>query len=254
MIYGVLVDVDPPLADHVLGILREAGIDAYAEPLAGETGPYRDVRPPDRPTSRVYVDRARLADARLAVASELPALKADFHADAAARADAADMAQASADLAKASAADIDAAWSALVSGFHVTESPDIRDNAMPDSPVPDSPTPDDSESSGSGLSARLVREHSPGPAGPRDYDVLDDPSEERYVPPEPPPLPRPRDRIDVAAWAGTIGGPLLVILAFVFNLGGMIAGLGFLAFTAGFITVISRVNAHRDDDDNGAIV
>lgn len=233
--YGTLVDVDPPLVDHVLAILHEAGIPAYAEPLAGETGPYRDVRAPDRPTTRIYVDRERLSDARTAVAAQLPALKADFHADAAARADAADMA-------KASAADIDAAWTQIVSGFHDSEAPD------PAPPMQNPPV------EGSGLSARLVRQHTPEPSGPRDYEVTEDPHEDRYVPPEPPPLPKPRDRLDVAAWVGTIGGPIAVLLAFVLNLGGFIAGIGFVAFTAGFITLISRTSSHRDGDDNGAVV
>ena len=53
--YAKLVDVDPPITDHVLELLTRAGIPAYAEPLVGETGPYRDVRAPDRPTTRIYV-------------------------------------------------------------------------------------------------------------------------------------------------------------------------------------------------------
>ncbi|MFM7211537.1 MAG: hypothetical protein ACKOYQ_05960, partial [Actinomycetota bacterium] len=75
--YAKLVDVDPPLVDHVMEILRACGLTAYAEPLAGETGPYRDVRPPDRPTTRIFVERARLTEARAAVEQQLPALRAD---------------------------------------------------------------------------------------------------------------------------------------------------------------------------------
>ena len=230
--FATLVDVDPPLAEHVLQLLVEAGIPAYAEPLAGETGPYRDVRAPDRPTTRVYVERVRLTEARSAINARLPELRADFHADAAARSDAADMA-------RASAAEIDAAWTDIVAGLESQ------------GPTPaDDPTPP-----GSGLSARLVRQHTPPPAGPRDYVVEDDPDDDRFVPPPPPPLPTPRDRFDGFAWAGAIIGPILVVLSFLTGSGGWLAGIGFVAFTAGFVTLIARSgDRHRDDDDNGAVV
>ena len=58
--YAKLVDVDPPIAEHVIELLAQAKIPAYAEPLVGDTGPYRDVRAPDRPTTRIYVERTRL--------------------------------------------------------------------------------------------------------------------------------------------------------------------------------------------------
>lgn len=226
--YAPLVDVDPPLVEHVLEILRDAAIGAYAEPLAGETGPYRDVRAPDRPTSRVFADRSKLGPARDAVESRLPALRADFLADAAARVDAASMARASAD-------DIDAAWDEIVSGYHDTAG---------------EPPADPAPASGSGLSSRLVRQYSPGP---RDYRLAEDPDEDRYVPPPPPPLPRPRDRWDTLGWAGTIGGPALIVVSYVTGTGGWLAGLGFAAFTAGFVTLVAR-RGDRHDDDNGAVV
>lgn len=233
--YAALMDVDPPLVDHVLEILRDAGIGAYAEPIAGETGPYREVRAPDRPTSRVYVDRGRLVAAREVIEQRLPALRADFLADAAARADAASMAAASAD-------EVDAAWQQIVSGFGDTApDPDVPPLSAGDRPEP-----------GSGLSARLVRQHTPGP---RDYDVAEDPDDDRFVPPPPPPLPRPRDRFDTMAWAGTIGGPVLILVSYVTGLGGWLAGAGFAAFTAGFVTLIVRAGErHRDDGDHGAVV
>ena len=114
--YATLVDVDPPIAEHVLDLLAHARISAYAEPLVGDTGPYRDVRAPDLPTTRIYVERTRLTEARAAVAQGLPSLRADFHADAAARADADDMRRASSER-------IDAAWEDIVAGFHTAEAP-----------------------------------------------------------------------------------------------------------------------------------
>lgn len=243
--YAKLVDVDPPIAEHVLDLLAQARIPAYAEPLVGDTGPYRDVRAPDRPTTRIYVEKARLSEARQAIADGLPSLRAEFHADAAARADADDMKRASADR-------IEAAWDDIVAGFHTAEPP-----ARPGV-------------EGSGLSQRLVREHTEPPEppqssqsaqppgepalGPRDYIVADDLDDEGFSPPPPPPMPRPRDRFDSLAWIGVIGGPLAIILAFVLGTGGWLAAAGFAAFTAGFITLVARSPDRRDEDDNGAVV
>jgi hypothetical protein len=231
--YAKLVDVDPPLAEHVLELLAQARIPAYAEPLVGDTGPYRDVRAPDRPTTRIYVEKSRLGDARVAISSGLPALRADFHADAAARADADDMRRASSDR-------IEAAWDDIVAGFHTAEPP-TRPGVE-----------------GSGLSQRLVREHTEPPeppaSGPRDYVVPDDPDDEGFTPPPPPPMPRPRDRFDALAWIGLVGGPLAIILAFILGTSGWLAAAGFAAFTAGFITLVARASDRRDDGSDGAVV
>lgn len=231
--YAKLVDVDPPLVDHVLDLLGQAQIPAYAEPLVGDTGPYRNVQAPDRPTTRIYVERTRLHEARTAISEGLPTLTADFHADAAARADADDMRRASSER-------IDEAWEDLVAGFHTAEPPE-RPGVE-----------------GSGLSHRLVREHTQPPeppaGGPRDYALPDDLEDEGFTPPPPPPMPRPRDRFDAFAWIGVIAGPIAIILAFVFQLGGWVAAGGFAAFTAGFITLIARTSDHRDHGDDGAVV
>lgn len=249
--YAKLVDVDPPIAEHVLDLLAGAQIPAYAEPLVGDTGPYRDVRAPDRPTTRIYVEKSRLSEARRVISDALPPLRAEFHADAAARADADDMKRASADR-------IEAAWDDIVAGFHTAEPP---------------PRPG---VEGSGLSQRLVREHTdppevphpdaagqdpdaagqvPTPApGPRDYELPDILDDEGFSPPPPPPMPRPRDRFDAFAWIGLIGGPIAIIIAFVLGTGGWLAAAGFAAFTAGFITLIARSPDRRDEGDDGAVV
>ena len=236
--YAKLVDVDPPIVEHVLDLLAAAQIPAYAEPLVGDTGPYRDVRAPDRPTTRIYVERTRLDQARAAISEGLPTLRAEFHADAAARTDADDMRRASADR-------IDQAWEEIVTGFHTADPP---------------PRPGVDDAIGSGLSGRLVREHTlppsdtPAPSGPRDYAVADDPDDERFTPPEPPPIPRPRDRFNGFAWAGVVGGPIAIILAFVLGVGGWLAAAGFAAFTAGFVTLVARTADRRTGDDDGAVV
>lgn len=242
--YAKLVDVDPPIAEHVLDLLAQAQIPAHAEPLVGDTGPYRDVRAPDRPTTRIYVEKSRLAEARLAISDGLPSLRAEFHADAAARADADDMKRASADR-------IEAAWDDIVAGFHTADPP---------------PRPG---VEGSGLSQRLVREHTDPPErpapdaagpqamptpGPRDYELAENLDDEGFLPPPPPPMPRPRDRFDAFAWIGLIGGPIAIVLAFVLGTGGWLAAAGFAAFTAGFVTLVARSSDRRDEGDDGAVV
>ncbi len=232
--YAPLVDVDPPLAEHVLDVLAEANLLAYAEPLVGDTGPYRDVRAPNRPTTRVYVVRSSLSAAREVIDRQLPMLRADFHAAAAADEDARDMTRTSAE-------QVDRAWQDIISGFHSAEAPE-RPGV---------------ESPGSGLSDRLVREYTapePQTAGPRDYTVYEDPDDDRFVPEPPPPLPKPRDRFDVAAWSGIIGGPLAMVLSFVLGWGTWLAAMGFVAFTGGFIALVARSGSARDDGDDGAVV
>ena len=239
--YAPLVDVDPPLAEHVLDVLAEANLLAYAEPLVGDTGPYRDVRAPNRPTTRVYVVRSSLPAAREVINRQLPMLRADFHAAAAANEDAHDMTRASAE-------QVDRAWQEIISGFHAADAPERPgiDNLDIDNSGVDNP--------GSGLSERLVREHTAPEQGPRDYTVYEDPNEDRFVPEPPPPLPRPRDRFDVAAWSGIIGGPLAMVLSFVLGWGSWLAAVGFVAFTAGFIALVARSGSPRDDGDDGAVV
>jgi hypothetical protein len=67
-------------------------------------------------------------------------------------------------------------------------------------------------------------------------------------------MPRPRDRFDALAWIGVIGGPLAIILAFVLGTSGWLAAAGFVAFTAGFVTLVARSSDRRDEGDNGAVV
>ncbi len=74
--YVALVDVDPPVADHVLELLRDAGVTAVAEPLAGRPRARpRETPPPTRPTDRVHVDHGHLLLARAVVGRALPALR-----------------------------------------------------------------------------------------------------------------------------------------------------------------------------------
>lgn len=246
-----LVDVDPPLVESVMEMLTDENIAAYAQPYSGEIGPYRDVRSPDRPTSRVYVDRARLHVARAIIASRLPSLQAGLLADAAARADAEHMARLSAE-------QVETAWEELV-----TSLTDDGDSGTENNPRPTTDT------RGSGLSQRLIRQHDPPEDnaevpeakpfvpnvvfGPRDYEPREE-TPERFTPAEPPPLPRPRNAVDRFAWGATIGGPIVVVINHVVGLSPTVGGVGMAAFAAGFITLVARMRHERDGNDDGAVV
>jgi hypothetical protein len=254
--FVALADVDPPLTQHVLDVLAAAAIAAYAEPIAGETGPYRDVRPPDRPTTRVYVDRSERARAREVLGRLLPGLRAEFLADVAARTDRVEVAQ----------AEVDAAWAGIVAGFDTPTEP----SPIPPWPVAEDvndPDPGEPEPAGSGLSGRLVRRAptpTPDPATGTEADAdhaaaaadPDDPTD-HYVPPHPPPLPPPRDTIQRFAWAAAIGGPLLLVAAHVFGLEPWLGGVGVAAFFGGFATLVARMQERSPQDDgwdDGAVV
>ena len=62
-----LRDVDPRVGEHLLDVLRDAGVAAYLEPSA-DVEPYtRTVSLPSPPSDRLFVDRARSGEARALV-------------------------------------------------------------------------------------------------------------------------------------------------------------------------------------------
>jgi hypothetical protein len=88
---------------------------------------------------------------------------------------------------------------------------------------------------------------------------FEEPAEEdRFVPPQPPPLPR-LSGADQVGWLGLVGGPVILIAAAVFHLVlppwvTLIAALGFIA---GFVSLVVRMDKgddRYDDPDNGAQV
>ena len=90
-------------------------------------------------------------------------------------------------------------------------------------------------------------------ADPDELGADDD--EEGYVPPHPPPLPRPSDTVARFAWSAVVGGPALIIAVNVLNWETWLAGLGVAATVAGFAALIARMKDERDDDGgNGAVV
>ena len=84
--------------------------------------------------------------------------------------------------------------------------------------------------------------------------------DDHFVPPEPPPLPR-GDAISRLAWAGVIGGPLVLLLAALlggylpFGVPTAVLLLALAAFIGGFVTLVARMPGESPDDpDHGAVV
>ncbi|CAB5042520.1 MAG: hypothetical protein F2923_07990 [Actinobacteria bacterium] len=78
---------------------------------------------------------------------------------------------------------------------------------------------------------------------------------EEFEPPDPGPLELPAHPIARFAWAGALGGPVLLILSNVFGFGKFVSGIALAASVIGFVTLIARHSDERDDNgDNGAVV
>ena len=242
--YSPLVELDPPLIEQVLDLLAHSGIAAFVEPVEGQRGPYQDVQLPDRVVVQLQVDRERVDDARIAVAAQVPALRAAFLADSAARDDRSAMA----------AAEVDAAWARIVAGYDGPTNPVGPWSAAED--VDGSVTP---TSGGSGLSERLVRRSDSEPSVTWDdgWENADDP-DNHYVPPPPPPLPQV-DGVTRLAWLGILGGPLFILITSILGLQmeSWVVFLALLAFCGGIATLVARMGDHPSQDDgwdDGAVV
>jgi hypothetical protein len=107
-----------------------------------------------------------------------------------------------------------------------------------------------------GTRARRIRGRKvPPPPVPED-------DEGRFIPPEPPPLPK-LDPVTKGAWAALFGGPayLVVATAVGWSVPGIAAFCAVAAFVTGFAILVLRMNESSgpgpggpDDGDDGAVV
>ena len=128
--------------------------------------------------------------------------------------------------------------------------PPTNPTGLPGLPVmlPGQPWPDLGSGTGTG---RI-------PAGPRDSITPDDPADEHYVPPVPPPLPR-LDPATKLAWIALFGGPLYLLISTAVGsaISGLAAFLAVAAFVGGFVVLVLRMDNGRPPDsgpDDGAVV
>jgi hypothetical protein len=90
------------------------------------------------------------------------------------------------------------------------------------------------------------------PQPPAAVDPLD--HDERFVPPEPPPLGRP-GRGMLLAWLGVLLGILIGVLGAVVFGGGVVSLLGIALFISGFVGLVAQARDRApDDDDDGAVI
>ncbi|MFV0130295.1 hypothetical protein ACLGI4_21735 [Streptomyces sp. HMX112] len=173
--------------------------------------------------------------------------------------------------------DEEAAWAAIVAAYG--EEPADPPGAKPFKSVEDLALLEDDVNDLPGKKAREPEPEpdkplggsvifAPGlaPPGPRDYapaeagdDDLDDGDEGHFVPPEPPPLPE-ADTTAKFAWLGVVGGPVLMLLAVLFQWDKTwwLTTLCVGGFVGGFLTLVARMR-HGDDEENddpgrGAVV
>jgi hypothetical protein len=98
-----------------------------------------------------------------------------------------------------------------------------------------------------------------GGIGPRDAPIVENPAEDHYIPPLPPPLPR-LDPVTKGAWLALFGGPLYLLINTAIGnaISGLSAFLAVAAFVGGFIVLVLRMDNGRPpdsgSDDDGAVV
>ena len=92
---------------------------------------------------------------------------------------------------------------------------------------------------------------------PEEYDYIDAYFDEGYEPPEPPPISGPADAFTRFAWAGALGGPIVMFLSYALGLGGVVSVAGLVVAVAGFAFLISKRDKHEppgEDFGDGAVV
>jgi hypothetical protein len=213
-------DVDPRVGEHLLDLLHVVGIAAYLEPSA-DVEPYtRSVSLPSPPSDRLFVDRARRAEARSVVDLHVPA-GAETIEQRPEPAREPERAVVRRDL------DEEAEWAGIVAAFEAENGRNIVDD--PPSALPSPPVP-------------------------HEVPILDRP-DEHYEPPPPPPLPVPAPA-SLYAVLLVVLGVLLVGAPGILRLStdvGLI--LGVAAIAGGVAMLVSRMRDRSDDDgDDGAVV
>lgn len=238
--YAAAGDVDPRVGEHLLDLLARDGIAAYLRPSSDRYSVTRPTMLPKRPLDRLFVDRAHLATAR----GHLERLaREEREAEAAGRtSSAAGLTSTSREPGREpSPEEVDRAFAEIVAGLgHDPAPPELRSMDKPRPPRDreqrDQEEPAEERSLLDGLDTFGA-------------DLPDDDPGE-FVPPEPPPVPRPSLPAVLGAIA-VVGGIALFLkpdlLSFLAESLAMF--LGFAAVVAGFATLVWRLRPGGDDED-----
>ena len=151
--------------------------------------------------------------------------------------------------------DVEAAWADIVARWD-TDVPRAEPVAPADT-VPADTVPADTarDTDDSDMAWAGPTSHVGGEAARAAGHESAEPDDDRYVPPEPPPLPR-GDAVSRLAWGGVLGAPLFLVLSMLFWRGvpTLLVVAAIAAFVAGFVTLVVRMPDGQDDADDGAVV
>ncbi|MGH3370603.1 MAG: hypothetical protein ACRDPR_11430, partial [Nocardioidaceae bacterium] len=237
--YASRGEVEPAVTDDVLAALAEAGIAAYAEASDGAGD-----RSGDRSGDGIADGTGDgIADGTQPTERVRPVRPMDrLYVD-----------EASAERAKAVVArsSEDAEWRSLVEQFNAG---DTAEHTWPASEDVDE---DEAETETAEKPAVVTADEADEADDEPPARAAKDPHE-HYIPPEPPRGPR-LDWIGRIAWAGVIGGPLLLVLVALLDLGSSnrVTLIGALGFAGGFLTLVFRMKDRLpadDTPDDGAVV
>jgi hypothetical protein len=275
--YAAAGDVDPRVGEHLLDVLALEGIAAYLRPSSDLHPVTRSTTLPKRPTDRLYVDREHVRTAR-AYLARLAREESEAETDSgtpAARTDGTDPALSSPARADPTRTDqtadsspagtrswteptsdeVERAFAEIIAGYARTAPGPVLPPAEPRSN--EEPPP--------GLARRKQADEPAPEHGPSLLDGLDtfgadlaEDEDESFVPPEPPPVPRP-SLPTVLGVVGVVAGLTIFLkpnlLGFLHESLAMF--LGFAAVVSGFGTLIWRLRPGDDDEpdtDDGARV
>ena len=214
-LWSPLRDVDPRVGEHLLDVLRDAGIAAYLEP-ATDVGPYtRTVFLPSPPSDRLFVDRTRVGEGR-----QLVEQHGDEHVPERVRGPQPERLPARRDV------DEDAEWTRIVRELEADSGPVVVDRPPADLPPPP----------------------------PHEVPVLDRP-EEHFEPPPPPPVGIPSPHTLYASLLIAAGALLVIApgaIGLTLDVGLV---LGVAAVVGGVYMLVSRMRERSvEDGDDGAVV
>ena len=244
--YAAVGDVDPRIGEHLLDVLALEGIAAYLRPSSDLHPMTRSTTLPKRPTDRLYVDREHISTARdhltrLAREEREDTARTPGNPTAGSGTGESDSAE-KREWAEPSNDEVDRAFAEIVAGFGPGGSAGLRD--------------EDRTEQRRARRARVEPQRDPEPE-PTLLDGLDsfgsqlpEGEAERFVPPEPPPVPRP-SLPAVLAVVGVVGGLAVFIkpdlLSFLGH--GVAMFVGFAAVVGGFGTLVWRLRPGGDDED-----
>lgn len=238
--YVPLLDVDPRIGEHLLEVLRAAGVPAYLEP-ALDVEPYtRASSVPSPPTDRLWVDREMREEAGGIVAAETTAGLRPRPPEGYPSQGLTDPAE-------------ERAWQEIVAHYDEVGRPDSATSVLPPWPAAeDMATP--AEPRPAANAADVVAADAPPhrakpPAEPAPVE------DEHYVPPPPPPVPRPSKHV-VLAMLLIVLGTLLLLLPDHLGFDPHAAlTLGVLSLIGAAALLIFRLrNDHHDNPGDGAVL